>query len=73
MRPGPKLAGCVVRNGLVGEDGCWCGAARLAATLGAEGEGELEQGRRNCKNHFRKEMRTEEKQAPYLGSQVIKH
>lgn len=39
MRLGPELAGCVFRNGLAGEDGCWCGAARLTAAPGAEGEG----------------------------------
>lgn len=49
----PELAGCVFWNGLVGEDRCWC---RVAAP-GAEQEGGLEQGRRNWKNHFRKEMR----------------
>lgn len=46
-------------------------AAELAAATGVESEGELK--RRNCTNHFRKEMRTEEKQAPCLGIQVIKH
>jgi len=48
-------------------------SAGLAATQSMEGEEGLEQGRRNCKNHFRKETRPEEQQTPRLGSQAIKH
>lgn len=39
-------------KGLAGENGCWRGAAP-----DAEGEGGgREQGRRNCKNHFGREI-----------------
>lgn len=73
MKPEPWLGACVFWNGLVEENGCWHRAARPAVVLGTEGEEGLQQGRRNCKIHFRKEMRDEEKQTPCLGSQVIKH
>lgn len=49
------------------------GGAGPAATQGTEGEQGPFPGRRSSRNCSKNEMRTEKEQAPWLGSQVIKH
>lgn len=49
------------------------GGAGPAATQSTEGEQGPLPGRRSLRNHSKNEMRTVKMQAPWLGSQVIKH